>query len=295
MKGDFHARFCENARGETPLRDSTVRHPRRTFQVHILINFVEQEKYETDYYRMDEHFPQIIRQWLGDQRGSSNESIDIPTKEAANICGASQKTSAASKGKEPINRKERSQYNAIVRPIEEKSLKEWSQAEGLWISERDFMRQYKTRQIGAGAEQRVYLHENGSEVVKVNTGTYHGNWLEFFNRLLCHSILFPATKYTTIGFTNFEDNFAVIIKQQFALLTEGAPRSIVEPYLNQHGFTRTKNDDYYNPSLGIILEDLHDENVFLLEDQILFIDPVIYFETIDMGLEKKVLFRFPFG
>ena len=113
--------------------------------------------------------------------------------------------------------------------------------------------------------------------------------------MLCHAILFPATKYKTVGFTTIEENFTVIIQQQFALLTEGAARSTVELYLNQHGFSRTKNDDYYNPVLGIILEDLHDENVFLLEGQILFIDPVIYFETIDMRLGQNVLFRFPFG
>ena len=56
-----------------------------------------------------------------------------------------------------------------------------------------------------------------------------------------------------------------------------------------------KNDDYYNSELGIILEDLHDENVFLLEGQLLFIDPVIYFETIEMGLAVNILFRFPFA
>ncbi len=152
----------------------------------------------------------------------------------------------------------------------------------MWISEHDFIRQYASRQIGAGAEQTVYLHPNGCEVIKVNTGTYHGNWLEFFNRLLCHAILFPTTKYSTIGITSIEQTFAVIIQQQFALLTEGAPRSVVEPYLNRHGFTRTKNDDYYNPAVGIILEDLHDENVFLLGKQLLFINPIIYFETIEM-------------
>lgn len=244
---------------------------------------------------MDKHFPQIIRQWLGNQRGANNESIDTPTKEAANICGASQAASEPAKGTEPINRKERTRYNAAVKPLEESALQVWSQSRGLWISEHDFMQQYTSRQIGAGAEQRVYLHPDGREVVKANTGTYHGNWLEFFNRLLCHAILFPATKYTTIGFTTVEQTFAVLMQQQFALLTEGAPRSIVEPYLKQHGFTRTKNDDYYNTALGIILEDLHDENVFLLEGQILFIDPVIYFETIDMGLDKNVLFRFPFS
>ena len=87
---------------------------------------------------MDEHFSQIIRRWLGNERGSGNESFDLPAKEAAGICGASQKASSASKGKEPINRKERSQYNAIIRQSEEKLLKEWSQSKGLWVSEPDF-------------------------------------------------------------------------------------------------------------------------------------------------------------
>jgi hypothetical protein len=244
---------------------------------------------------MDEYFPPLIRQWLDDQRNASNESIDTATKDAANISGASQATSAAAKGTEPVNRKERTNYNAAVRPLEENALQLWSQDNGLWISEHDFVRQYATRQIGVGAEQKVYLHENGREVIKVNTGTYHGNWLEFFNRLLCHAILFPATKYSTVGFTSIDQTFAVVIQQQFALLTKGAPRSIVEPYLNKHGFARTKNDDYYNSALGIILEGLHDENVFMLEGQILFIDPVIYFETTDMALDKNVLFRFPFS
>jgi Ser/Thr protein kinase RdoA (MazF antagonist) len=58
---------------------------------------------------------------------------------------------------------------------------------------------------------------------------------------------------------------------------------------------RTKNDDYYNNDLGIILEDLHDENVFMDENEhLLFIDPVIYLETVDMGLKGKSIFRFPF-
>lgn len=243
---------------------------------------------------MDEHFPPIIRQWLGNQRGANNESIDTSTKEAANICGASQATSEAAKGTEPVNRKERARYNAAVKPLEESALQVWSQSKGLWINEYDFMQKFASRKIGAGAEQTVYLHQNGCEVIKANTGTYHGSWLEFFNRLFCHAICFPATKYTTIGFTTIEQTFTVLIQQQFVLLTEGAPRYIVERYLKQHGFTRTKNDDYYNPALGIILEDLHDENVFLLEGQILFIDPVIYFESIDMALDKNILFRFPF-
>ena len=97
-----------------------------------------------------------------------------------------------------------------------------------------------------------------------------------------------------IGITSVEQTLAVIIKQQFAVLAQGAERYMVESYLNDHGFIRTKNDDYYNQELGIILEDLHDENIFLLGKQLLFIDPVIYFETVDMLLKKNILFRFPF-
>jgi hypothetical protein len=59
---------------------------------------------------MDEHFPQIIGQWLGNQRGANNESIDTSTKEAADICRASKAASEAAKGTEPVSRKERTRY-----------------------------------------------------------------------------------------------------------------------------------------------------------------------------------------
>ncbi len=75
--------------------------------------------------------------------------------------------------------------------------------------------------------------------------------------------------------------FAVITEQFFFVLDKGAPRYKVENYLNQHGFVRTKNDDYYNKELSIILEDLQDENVFMDEHEtLIFIDPVIYLETL---------------
>ncbi|PBJ12185.1 hypothetical protein [Flavobacterium sp. ACN6] len=38
----------------------------------------------------------------------------------------------------------------------------------------------------------------------------------------------------------------------------------------------TKNNDYYNPDLGIILEDLHDENVLTENGILQFIDTVFY-------------------
>lgn len=245
---------------------------------------------------MVECYPQILRQYLGEEREGSNELVDETTKRAAFIAGTSQSTSAVAKGPEPYSRKERSRYNETVRPVEEAALILFAKKEGLWVNEIDFNNAYENRKIGEGAEQKVYLSENGKTVIKLNTGSFHGTWLDYFNRLIYHSFLFPSAKYDTIGFTASHEMFAVITEQFFFVLDKGAPREKVENYLNQHGFVRTKNDDYYNSELGIILEDLHDENVFMDEQEnLLFVDPVIYLETLDLGLSGKSIFRFPFS
>ena len=43
-----------------------------------------------------------------------------------------------------------------------------------------------------------------------------------------------------------------------------------------NGFKNKKNNDYYHPEIGIIIEDLHDENVLSNEGVLQFIDTVIY-------------------
>ena len=43
-----------------------------------------------------------------------------------------------------------------------------------------------------------------------------------------------------------------------------------------NGFENIRNNDYYNPFLGIILEDLHDENVLTQKGILYFIDTVFY-------------------
>lgn len=44
----------------------------------------------------------------------------------------------------------------------------------------------------------------------------------------------------------------------------------------ENGFENIRNIDYYDPDLGIILEDLHDENVLTQNDILYFIDTVFY-------------------
>ncbi len=244
---------------------------------------------------MEEHYPHILWRYMGEERDGSYAYYDKTTKDAADICGASQGTSRAAKGAEPVGREERARFSEQVRPIEEVALKNWAAKNNLWIAEDDFNFKYHDRKIGAGAEQKVYLKEDGLKVLKVNQGRFHGNWLEYFNRLLFHAFFFPATRYMTTHFTEEDGNFAVITEQPFAILSRGASRNIVEAHLKKQGFVRVKNDDYYSQATGVKLEDLHDENVFLDEEgYLLFIDPVIYFETIDLKLGGKYIFKFPF-
>jgi len=69
----------------------------------------------------------------------------------------------------------------------------------------------------------------------------------------------------------------------------------MDNYLNPLGFVNIKNYDYYNNTHGIILEELHDENVFVGEENnLLFVDPVIYLETPDLAYGGNALFHFPF-
>ena len=188
---------------------------------------------------MVEHYPEILRQFLDYQRKGSYQQIDKTTVDAAFVCGASQGASDASKGTEPVNRKERFEYSQIVKPIEEVALKSWAKQNNLWIDEKAFNVKYKNRFIGAGAEQKVYLSEDGLSVLKVNTGTFHSTWHEYFNRLICHGFLFPSTRYSTVGFTTENESFAVVVKQPFFMLESGAKRNITEPFLNNHNFSRT--------------------------------------------------------
>ena len=46
--------------------------------------------------------------------------------------------------------------------------------------------------------------------------------------------------------------------------------------MTDNGFINKKNSDYYSKELGIIVEDLHDENVLTNDGVLFFIDTVFY-------------------
>jgi hypothetical protein len=60
--------------------------------------------------------------------------------------------------------------------------------------------------------------------------------------------------------------------------------NIVRQFLTHNGFNNARNNDYINSNLGVIFEDLHDENVISRNGILYFIDTIFYL-TKDFYLE----------
>lgn len=67
-----------------------------------------------------------------------------------------------------------------------------------------------------------------------------------------------------------------VVQQSYVSISTATNLMQVKDFLIRNGFENNRNNDYYNPQLGIILEDLHDENVLTKEDMLYFIDTVFY-------------------
>jgi hypothetical protein len=129
--------------------------------------------------------------------------------------------------------------------------------------------------VSQGAEQKVYL-KDGSTVLKLNDAIYYASWIDYFHNLLLNNLFFPDTAYQLLGFYNEQEVVHAVVEQPFVKATEKTDLSLVKVFLENNGFRNTKNHDYYNEELCLILEDLHDENVLTRNGMLYFIDTVFY-------------------
>jgi hypothetical protein len=72
------------------------------------------------------------------------------------------------------------------------------------------------------------------------------------------------------------DVLYAVVEQPFVKANEKTDLNIVKKFLENNGFRNTKNHDYFNEELGLILEDLHDENVLTQNGILYFIDTVFF-------------------
>ncbi len=67
-----------------------------------------------------------------------------------------------------------------------------------------------------------------------------------------------------------------LVEQNYVEATQSTDLKQVQTFLHTNDFDNTRNNDYFHPELGIILEDLHDENVLTSHEILYFIDTVFY-------------------
>ena len=131
------------------------------------------------------------------------------------------------------------------------------------------------RFIARGAEQRVYIVQ-GEFVVKLNDSIYYASWEDYFNNLLLHNFFFTDTAYSLLGFHLSEEVLYAVVQQPYIQADQATDLTQVKEFLVTNGFQNTRRHDYKHAELGLILEDLHDENVLTADGILHFIDTVFY-------------------
>jgi hypothetical protein len=153
---------------------------------------------------------------------------------------------------------------------ETENLKKYIENQKLWIKDIDL-----NNYVSEGAEQKVYLKDSRS-VIKLNDAIYYLSWVDYFINLLLNNYFFPDTAYKLLGFFESASTIYAVAEQQFIKATEKTDLKGVEQFMNSNGFRKICENDYFNPELGIVLEDLHNENVLTRNGILYFIDTVFY-------------------
>ncbi len=170
--------------------------------------------------------------------------------------------------KESVSESQKEKFGKVE---ETEILISFIQEKNLWFDKIDF-----TSYIGEGAEQKIYESEDPQFIFKLNDSIFYSFWEDYFNSLLIHNYFFPHLAYELCGFIRHEDKLCSVVKQLYVVSTESTDLENVKEFLFANGFRLKRNNDYYHPELGIILEDLHDENVLTTNGVLQFIDTVFY-------------------
>src|SRR5579863_2314426 len=140
----------------------------------------------------------------------------------------------------------------------------------------------KEQFIAKGGEAIVYLSIDRRNVIKLNDAVYYATWLEFFNSVLLHNILFPHTSYQLLGVSISDNKLMAVLEQPYIISDSLVDLADIKEFLEYNGFKNTKRQDYKNDEMGLILEDMHDENVLRNADTLFIIDSVFYTVSTDM-------------
>ncbi len=214
--------------------------------------------------------------------GILRESLGTAGERAADVLHRVHQASEKSGNALPTTTDEREILHRAIRAVEEQQVRD--NLNDLFVDSAEFRDHWTAAGSLGGAEHQVVLDRDGRSVTKANNGAYHGHWLEYFQRLHLHRLLFPDTAYSFVGFLDQGENLAVVVRQPVVPATAGATRAQVEQHMKALGAFRFRDDDYYLPAEDLFIENLDAENVVVGSDgeTLRFIDPVIYLRPPDL-------------
>lgn len=154
---------------------------------------------------------------------------------------------------------------------------EFATDNGLWFDQEFSDANFLTE----GGEAKIHFSSKRNKVIKLNDAVYYSTWLDYLNSILIHNLLFPDTGYALLGFKLIEKELFAVLEQTFIIADGETDLDDVKAFLEQNGFSNIKRNDYYSQELGLILEDMHDENVLVRNGILFFIDTVFYIEIKD--------------
>lgn len=183
-----------------------------------------------------------------------------------------------------------------LRPVDvagRRSLRAWAEDSAYVYDEAQFFRAWSGQGNRGGAEHQVYYDQDAGRWFK---RLYHGvnqSYLgDYLVRMRLHEVLFPETAYQLCGFTiNAKSKtLAPVVTQPHVEVDLTRPlvtKAETDDLMASMGFAPVQllhdgvQDDgyfaYLHPVTGVLVHDLHDENVVRLHDadELAVIDPCI--------------------
>ena len=183
---------------------------------------------------------------------------------------------------DPVERrKARLAISRVIKPIEAKLLHEWAIKSGVLLDNKEFDRRWEEDGKRGETENELYYDEKQHRWFKRNNMFMHSTYLEFFHRIALHNYLFPEAPLRLEGFVVNQGELMPVMSQPHVRAERGATKAEVINYMKKLGFKHKSGVDFYNPTTGVIVEDLHDENVLIdpdNPDHMYIVDPIIFLD-----------------
>ena len=97
----------------------------------------------------------------------------------------------------------------LVKKRQVERLEEYATENQLWVPQLPDASQF----LAKGGESKVY--KDRRNVIKINDAIYYATWLEYFNSLVLHNLIFQDTEYTFLGFAEIDHTLQAIVSQPF--------------------------------------------------------------------------------